>query len=87
MLGHEVSALPTEPFVPTDVGAMLAADANLRALSLAYCELYVCLAALVLRVFPHLELFETTVEDVEYDHDLFVAGVKPSSKGVRVIVK
>lgn len=61
--------------------------ANSRTLSLAYCELYVGLAALVLRVFPHLELFETTVEDIEYDHDLFVAGVKPSSNGVRVTVK
>lgn len=33
-----------------------------------------------------LELFETTVEDVEFHHDAFIPGVKPGSKGVRVLV-
>lgn len=43
-------------------------------------------AALVLRVFPHMELFETTVDDVEYDHDLVTAQAKKGSKGVRVVI-
>jgi hypothetical protein len=78
MPGDEVSSLVIE--------ALMAVHANSSTPSLAYCELYVGLVALVLRVFPHLKLFETTVEDIEYDHDLFVAGVKPGSKGVRVTV-
>jgi hypothetical protein len=55
--------------------------------SLAYCELYLSLAAIVLRVFPHLELYKTSVADVEFHHDCFVAGVRPESQGVRVIIK
>lgn len=54
--------------------------------SLAYCELYLALAALVLRVFPRMKLYETTVTDVMYDHDLFVPMVKKGSKGVRVTI-
>ena len=45
------------------------------------------MAALVVRVFPHMELFETTVEDVQYDHDLFVPAPRLSSLGVRVLMK
>ncbi|RYO78240.1 hypothetical protein DL766_010005 [Monosporascus sp. MC13-8B] len=33
-------------------------------ISLAFCELYLALTALTLRVFPHMCLFETTEEDV-----------------------
>ncbi|KAI1776778.1 cytochrome P450 [Hypoxylon cercidicola] len=55
-------------------------------MNLALCELYLALAALVLRVFPHMRLFETTEEDVRYDHDMFVPLVKGGSKGVRVVV-
>lgn len=55
--------------------------------SLAYCELYIGLTALVLRVLPHLELYKTTPADVEFHHDVFVAGVRPESEGVRVIIK
>jgi hypothetical protein len=40
-------------------------------------------AALVLRVFPHVKLYEMTVEDVRYDYDLMTAQVKKGSKGVR----
>jgi hypothetical protein len=57
------------------------------ATSLAYCELYLSLTALVLRVFPRLELYKTTPADVEFDHDCFVAGVRPESKGVRVTIE
>lgn len=55
--------------------------------SLAYCELYLGLAALVLRVFPYMELYGTTIDDVAYDYDLFVPMAKPGTKGVRVVMK
>ncbi|XXG98627.1 hypothetical protein Hte_004952 [Hypoxylon texense] len=53
-------------------------------MNLALCELHLALAALTLRVFPHMRLFETTEEDVKYDHDMFVPLVRDDSKGVRV---
>ncbi|KAF2667975.1 trichodiene oxygenase [Microthyrium microscopicum] len=56
-------------------------------INLAYCELYVALTALILKVFPRLELFETTEADVKYDHDMFVPMPYKGSKGVRVLVK
>jgi hypothetical protein len=34
-----------------------------------------------------MELFETAVEDVKYDHDLFVAAPRSDSLGVRVLMK
>jgi hypothetical protein len=55
--------------------------------SLARCELYVSTAALVLRVFPHMKLYDTTVADVKYDHDLRTAQAKKGSKGVRVAMR
>lgn len=54
--------------------------------SLAYCNMYVVLAALTLRVFPRMELYETDVDDVRYDHDLVAPAPKSGSKGVRVIM-
>lgn len=54
--------------------------------SLAYCEIYLATAALTLRVFPQMRLFETTVDDIKYDHDLVVAQAKKGSKGVRVVM-
>lgn len=54
--------------------------------SLAFCELYLSLTALVLRVFPHMQLFETTQRDVAYHHELFVPMAEPGSKGVRVLM-
>ncbi|KAI1630610.1 cytochrome P450 [Biscogniauxia mediterranea] len=55
-------------------------------MNLAFCELYLAVAALVLRVYPHMRLFETTEEDVVYDHDMFVPLTKDESKGVRVVI-
>lgn len=52
--------------------------------SLAYCEIYLATAALTLRVFPHMKLYQTTIDDIKYDHDLVVAQAKKGSKGVRV---
>lgn len=54
--------------------------------SLAYCELYVAVAVMALKIFPRLTLFETTEEDVKYDHDLFVPMTKEDSRGVRVLI-
>jgi hypothetical protein len=34
-----------------------------------------------------MELFETGVEDVKYDHDFFLPGTRPGSLGVRVLMK
>lgn len=41
---------------------------------------------MTLKVFPRLTLFETSEEDVRYDHDLFVPITKKDSKGVRVLI-
>lgn len=53
---------------------------------LAYCELYLCLAALALRVLPRMRLYGTTELDVRYDHDMVVPLTREDSKGVRVLV-
>jgi Cytochrome P450 len=55
--------------------------------SLAYAEIFICLAALVLRLGDRLELFETTTEDVELHRDVFAVRPKPGTKGIRVLVK
>ncbi|KAK1963382.1 trichodiene oxygenase [Colletotrichum sublineola] len=52
-------------------------------MSLAYAELYLALAALVLRVVPRMQLYDTTKREIEYDHDLAVP-VPVSTRGVRV---
>ena len=52
--------------------------------SLAYCELYIAVALFALKVFPRMTLFETTEEDIKYDHDMFVPMTKEDSNGVRV---
>jgi cytochrome P450 len=54
--------------------------------SLAYCELYCAFAALALRVFPHIALYKTMVEDVRYHHDEFNPKPVLTSKGVRAVV-
>ena len=36
-----------------------------------------------LHVIPRMTLYETTIDDVKYDRDLFVPLVKKGSKGVR----
>ncbi|KAI1403068.1 cytochrome P450 [Hypoxylon fuscum] len=55
-------------------------------MNLALCELYLAVAVLTLRVLPHMRLFETTEEDVRYDHDMFVPLTRDESKGVRVVI-
>ncbi|OGM50575.1 hypothetical protein ABOM_000567 [Aspergillus bombycis] len=55
-------------------------------INLAFCELHVVLAALAMRVFSHMRLYETTEDDVRYDHDLFNPLPKASSKGIRAVI-
>ena len=52
--------------------------------SLAYAELYLTLSAMLRRF--HLELFDTTSEDIEAVCDAFMPMPKEDSKGVRVMV-
>ncbi|RDW57302.1 hypothetical protein BP5796_12752 [Coleophoma crateriformis] len=60
-------------------------------INLAYSEMYICLNAVFARYGAvgmdtpaKMVLYETTKEDVEIKHDLFVPGPKLDSKGVRV---
>ncbi|KZL87543.1 cytochrome p450 oxidoreductase [Colletotrichum incanum] len=52
-------------------------------MSLAYAELHLALAAVILRVVPRMQLYDTTKREIEYDHDLAVP-VPVSTRGVRV---
>ncbi|KAJ4343180.1 hypothetical protein N0V87_000402 [Didymella glomerata] len=54
-------------------------------MNLALCELNLSLTALALRVLPHMHLFETTPEDLAYDHDMFIPMTK-DNRGVRVTI-
>ncbi|KAL0256114.1 hypothetical protein SLS55_008506 [Diplodia seriata] len=56
-------------------------------MNLAYAELFTLLAMLIRCYGHHLELFETTAEDVDFHHDAIIPAVKPGSKGIRVLVK
>ncbi|GKT52658.1 cyrochrome P450 monooxygenase [Colletotrichum spaethianum] len=53
---------------------------------LAYCELYVAIAALTLRVVENMKLYSTTDADVVYDFDLALGMTKRGSEGIRVEV-
>ncbi|KAL5001375.1 cytochrome P450 [Aspergillus recurvatus] len=55
-------------------------------INLAYCNLYRALAALTLRVFPRMNLYETTVDDVRYQSDLFAPMPKKGTNGVRAVI-
>lgn len=57
---------------------------NCIGMHLAYAQLYMSIAAMVQRY--NLEMFETDETDVTPTRDLFTAGVKLDSQGVRVII-
>lgn len=57
------------------------------AISLAYCELYLTIAAVFAPGRFNFELFETSLDDIETVHDFFNACYSLDSKGLRVIVK
>jgi cytochrome P450 len=54
--------------------------------NLALCELYYVIAAMVLRVIPHMRLYDTKIDDVTYDHDILLLRPKADSQGVRVVM-
>ncbi|KAL2802295.1 cytochrome P450 [Aspergillus granulosus] len=56
------------------------------AMNLAYCNLYVAVTALTLRVYPQMSLYQTGVKDVQYDRDLFVPRAHKGSQGVRAVI-
>lgn len=55
-------------------------------ISLAYCELYLTLAAIFAPGRFNLELFETDVSDVETKHDFMNTSPRMDSKGIRVTI-
>lgn len=59
--------------------------ANLTSISLAYAEMFLTIAS-IFRKFD-LEMYETTIDDIKIERDLFVASPKLGSKGVRAFVK
>jgi cytochrome P450 len=55
-------------------------------MNLAYAELYICLAAIVLLVGEHMELFETDLRDVTPEFDSFAMRPYKGSQGIRVVI-
>ncbi|KAK3324341.1 cytochrome P450 monooxygenase-like protein [Cercophora scortea] len=55
--------------------------------NLAYCEVYLMTALLAMRFIPRARLYETTLDDLTYDHDLIVLQTKKGSISVRVKVE
>ncbi|KUJ09474.1 cytochrome P450 [Mollisia scopiformis] len=53
-------------------------------MNLAYAELHICLANVFRKC--ELQLFETTVKDIEFNRDYFLPRAHPDSKGVRALV-
>ncbi|KAK8113857.1 hypothetical protein PG999_005926 [Apiospora kogelbergensis] len=56
-------------------------------MNLSLCEMNLALAALVLRVLPHMRIYETDESDLRYDHDMFIPMPKSDTKGVRVTME
>jgi len=56
-------------------------------ISLAYCELYLTLAAVFAPGRFEWEPFETSIEDVETEHDFFVPFPRLPLRGIRMLVK
>ena len=48
--------------------------------------MYTLLALLTVRIFPRMRLYETTISDITYDHDIFNPLPVATSKGVRAII-
>lgn len=54
-------------------------------LSLAFAEIYISIATLVMRF--DFELYETTRDDVDFHHDFTISHPKLDSKYIRVLIK
>ncbi|KAF5636746.1 trichodiene oxygenase [Fusarium tjaetaba] len=52
--------------------------------SLALCEIYIMAALMAFLIIPKAELFETTIEDLTYDHDLVVLQTKKGHISTRI---
>lgn len=88
MSGHQVSCLFSYcavPLVPPHKREISHQKLTLDE-SLALCELYFAVVVLVLRVYPRMQLFETTIDDVKLYRDLFVPIFKDGRKGVQVFI-
>ncbi|KJZ77761.1 hypothetical protein HIM_02938 [Hirsutella minnesotensis 3608] len=55
-------------------------------MQLAYAELYICLAALTIRVIPHMRLYQTRLSDIDYDYDEVAPRPRRGSKGLRILM-
>jgi hypothetical protein len=54
---------------------------------LAYAELVICIATVVLRLGDRLEVFRTITEDVMVARDVFATRLKRNTKEIRVLQK
>lgn len=48
------------------------------------CEIYMMVAQLAFRVIPRAELFDTTKEDIWFDHEMAVLQTKKGAVAVRI---
>ncbi|KAJ4390102.1 hypothetical protein N0V93_007575 [Gnomoniopsis smithogilvyi] len=71
-----------------DKGLMAFGKGSRRCLAsnLAITEIHFTVVALAIRVWPRMSLFETSDEDLAYDHDMFVPMPKKGSMGLRVTI-
>lgn len=53
---------------------------------LAYCEIYIMVAIMALRVLPRARLHDTTAADLTYDHDLVVLQTKKGSITTKITI-
>jgi hypothetical protein len=54
--------------------------------SLALCELYLVVAAMILRSIPRMEIYDTSWDDIAYDHDMLTPQPKKGARGLRVTI-
>lgn len=71
------------PSYPIRLFVSLGTDCAYR---LAYCELYIMLAVMALRVLPRTRLHETTVADISYDHDCIVVQTTKGNIAVNIAI-
>ena len=86
MSGHEVSCSAHLPHSSHSWWILELTTFFFLGSSLAYCELYVTLAAVFAPGRFKFELFETDASDAEVGHDFFNACQRMDSKGIRVKV-
>jgi cytochrome P450 len=55
-------------------------------MNLALCELYLVVAAMILRSIPRMEIYDTSWDDIAYDHDMLTPQPKKGARGLRVTI-